>query len=47
MAIERVILEDAPGINEGAVEGVVAEPTLLQIHPYKGKKCAVPEEATS
>jgi Fe-S cluster biogenesis protein NfuA len=47
MAIERAILEDAPEIAEVVVEGVVAEPTLLQIHPYQGKECAVPEEATS
>jgi Fe-S cluster biogenesis protein NfuA len=47
MAIERAILEDAPEINEVAVEGVVAEPKLLQIHPYQGKECAVPEEVTS
>jgi hypothetical protein len=47
MAIERAILEDAPEITEVAVEGFVAEPTLLQIHPYQGKVCAVPEEVTS
>lgn len=47
MAIERAVLEDAPEINEVVVEGVVAEPTLLQIHPYQGKECAVPEEVTS
>jgi Fe-S cluster biogenesis protein NfuA len=47
MAIERAILEDAPEINEVAVEGVAAEPALLQIHPYQGKECAVPEEATT
>ncbi|MDN3355739.1 NifU family protein [Actinomadura sp. DC4] len=47
MAIERAILEDAPEITEVAVEGVVAGPTLLQIHPYQGRECAVPEEVTS
>jgi Fe-S cluster biogenesis protein NfuA len=47
MAIERAILEDAPEISEVAVEGVVAEPKLLQIHPYQGKECAVPEEVIS
>ena len=47
MAIEKAILEDAPEINDVAVEGVVAEPALLQIHPYQGKECAVPEEVTS
>jgi Fe-S cluster biogenesis protein NfuA len=47
MAIERAILEDAPEITEVAVEGVAAEPALLQIHPYRGKECAVPEEVTS
>lgn len=47
MSIERAILEDAPEITEVAVEGVEAEPALLQIHPYKGKECAVPEEVTS
>jgi Fe-S cluster biogenesis protein NfuA len=46
MAIERAILEDAPEITEVVVEGVAAEPALLQIHPYRGKECAVPEEAT-
>ncbi|MCW2945215.1 MAG: hypothetical protein JWR24_1932 [Actinoallomurus sp.] len=47
MSIERAILEDAPEISEVVVEGVAAEPTLLQIHPYQGKECAVPEEATT
>lgn len=48
MAIERAVLEDAPEIVEVTVEGVVAEqgPQLLQIHPYQGKECAVPEKAT-
>ena len=43
MAIERAVLEDAPEITEVVVEGVAAEPQLLQIHPYQGKECAVPE----
>ncbi len=47
MPIERAILEDAPEITEVAVEDVAAEPALLQIHPYRGKVCAVPEEVTS
>jgi Fe-S cluster biogenesis protein NfuA len=47
MSIERAILEDAPEITEVVVEGVAAEPTLLQIHPYQGKECAVPEEVSS
>lgn len=46
MAIERAILEDAPEITEVAVENIAAEPALLQIHPYQGKECAVPEEIT-
>ncbi|MBC6461882.1 NifU family protein [Actinomadura sp. HBU206391] len=47
MAIERAILEDAPEITEVVVEGVAAEPALLQIHPYQGKECALPEEVTT
>jgi Fe-S cluster biogenesis protein NfuA len=46
MAIERAILEDAPEINEVVVENITAEPKLLQIHPYRNKECAVPEEVT-
>ena len=36
MAIERAVLEDAPEITEVVVDGVAAEPELLQIHPYQG-----------
>ncbi|MDL4774317.1 MULTISPECIES: NifU family protein [Thermomonosporaceae] len=44
-AIERAVLEDAPEITEVLVEGVQdeREQRLLQIHPYQGRECAVPE----
>jgi hypothetical protein len=45
MAIKGAILGDAPEITGVAVEGVAAEPALLQIHP--GKERAVPEKVTS
>jgi Fe-S cluster biogenesis protein NfuA len=47
MAIERAILKDAPEVTKVLVEGVQAEPKLLQIHPYQGSECAVPEEAAT
>jgi thiamine monophosphate synthase len=47
MAIGGAILEDAPEINEVAVEGVAVERALPQINPYRGKECAVPREVTS
>jgi Fe-S cluster biogenesis protein NfuA len=47
MAIERAIMKDAPEITKVMVEGVQAEPSLLQIHPYQGSECAVPEEAAT
>ncbi|MBO2450786.1 NifU family protein [Actinomadura barringtoniae] len=44
-AIERAVLDDAPEVTKVVVEGVQAEPQLLQIHPYRDRECAVPEEA--
>jgi Fe-S cluster biogenesis protein NfuA len=49
MAIEKAIQKAAPEVTGVEVEGVVSEreSKLLQIHPYQGKECAVPQEATT
>jgi Fe-S cluster biogenesis protein NfuA len=49
MAIETALKKAAPEVMGVTVEGVVSEreSKLLQIHPYQGKECAVPQEATT